>query len=242
MITPQHDTWLAEMKKADARLRAFTDGNGRQHMQKPRAAAMRWAIALSHEELDSLSEGDIANRQRELACLYRFEMKEPFLPHISGLAPWPSREVLGQTQHWLQPVLQSVISRTGLTYRAPERIWYFTWLKEDLRWSQTYSEKSREGTYTVNVLFDLVREHLDDILTCRREDCRNVFLRDRTNQQFCSTRCQWVDGQRKAQHVSPDRYGKRGRPAAIAKPGKKGSRKTIGGTRHGTKKKGYQKD
>ena len=230
------EKWFLEIQKADARLRTFPDGNGRPNLSKPRAAAMRWAIALSEKNLDILSEGDFANLQRELACLSRFEMKEPYLPAISAAGPWPSREVLVNTQQWLRLTLRSVVSRISFTYRAPERVWHLVWDSEGHEWSRRYTEKQVEGSYMVNPLFDLTREHLDDIFRCRRDDCQKIFLRDRSNQEFCSRRCQWRHSQREAQKISPDRFGKRGRPPGAPKPQKKIANKGKGGGKHGTKR------
>ncbi|TKB89732.1 MAG: hypothetical protein E8D41_14180 [Nitrospira sp.] len=213
MITAKHEKWLSEIQKADARLRAFPDGNGRPNIHKPRAAAMRWAIALSQKQLDKLSDGDFSNLQRELACFRRFELKEPVLPGFVEPAPWPSREDINNTQQWIRGILDNVSSRSDNTvvYKIPEREWHLVWIISDRRWGQFYTEKEIEGTSRVHELFDLVREHVDKILRCKAADCQKIFLRDRSNQEFCSTRCQWRTGQRTYKDIPPERYGKRGR-------------------------------
>lgn len=56
--------------------------------------------------------------------------------------------------------------------------------------------------------------------------CEIIFLADRINQKFCSHKCQSRQAMRKIQGVSPERYGKRGRP----------KKENNGGPDHGKKK------
>ena len=211
------DKWIIEMKKADERLRTFPDGNGQKNLKKPREAAIRWVLEFSRKALDEISEGDFVNLQRELVCFYSFEMKEPFLrPLVVTYAPWPNREEILTTQQLLQTIVKGILAKDVLPFAEPEKRWYMCYSADDKRWVVGYTCR-RAVTPGMGELFTLIREHLDDLRECKADDCRRLFLRDRSNQEFCCKRHQWLQGQRKAQGISPDRYGKRGRPAGIAR-------------------------
>lgn len=66
--------------------------------------------------------------------------------------------------------------------------------------------------------------------------CQTVFLADRKNQEYCSTKCQSRTFMRKLRGTPPERAGKRGRPPMTVKKNEEPS-KTIGGSGHGKRKR-----
>jgi hypothetical protein len=222
--------WLSEMKKAYARLRAWPNVNGQMNVHKPEDAALRWALSFAKIDLKDLSEGDFANRQRELACFSKFQMQEPVVPtNLVQPGRWPTWQELRCTQQWLQTTFTAIKSRETIRFTAPVKQWGAVFSSQRKRWETYWIEDWVVGPGVIE-LFALIRERLNRLRECRADDCGNLFLADRTNQGFCSKRCMWRHTQRKALKISPERYGKRGRP-----------RKTLRGVKHRRKRDGTKR-
>jgi len=213
-----HEQWLSEMKNAALRLRQFKDENGESNLQKPGDAVIRWALSLARLPLDDLSESDFRNLQGELTCFSTFELTEPYL-RKGVITPGPllGREEIAHTHKWLRMMVEAIRLHNPLYFIAPQREWFAVYSTEEQRWKTTYIEDTIVGPGAAP-LFDLFRGRLDDLRPCKRSDCGQLFLRDRSRQLYCSKRHQWVDAQRTAQGIAPERYGKRGRPPRMAKP------------------------
>jgi hypothetical protein len=232
-IRLEHAQWFAEMEKADARLRAFPDWNGRQNIHKPSAAAMRWAIALAGTDLNALSAGDLSNLQFEMDCFRRFHLDKPFpwqdpgrkRPNLWYFPALFSKDMMRDIQQWLQQSLEAIEGRQTVSFDAPAQVRMLDWWVrsghfEDGQWVCDL----KDGKWVYHVggpvtdaefrgdLFDLLKKHADDIRRCPLEDCRRIYLRDRSNQIFCSHRHQARHAKRIAENISPERFGKRGRP------------------------------
>jgi hypothetical protein len=218
MNSTPHEHWLNEMKKAALRLREFTDGNTQRNFQKPGDAVIRWALKLARITLEEISEGDFKNLQGELTCFSTFEMDEPYLRKgVISPGRLLGREEIARTQQWLRIMVEAIRSRNPMYFLAPQREWFAMYSAEDQRWRKNYIEDTVVGP-GVTPLFHLLLERLDDLRECKLPDCGKFFLRERSNQLFCSKQHQDVDAKRRQLDIAPDRYGKRGRPPITEKP------------------------
>lgn len=238
-ISSSLECWFSEIQKADMRLRRFPDVNGRPNPHHPRAAAMRWALSLARIDLESLSEGDFSNLQRELACFSRFEMEPPDTHKLWGEpGPWLMREQVMAVQQWLRTRVEQIENRQDVQFTEPSRTWFVYYSKEQQEW-KTFSTTPAPSIYADIELFRLFREHLNGLHVCRCDDCeQKLFLKDRSNQVFCSNRCKWRHAQRHrpGRIIPPERFGKRGRPPGAGSPASS-KLVTTKGRRHDKKKR-----
>lgn len=232
------ENWLGEMRKAEERLQRFPDGNGRSNTHQPTEATLRWALNFARTKLDALSEGDFSNLQRELVYFSNFGIDDPYLSeYVVSKAPWPSKEAVEKTQRWLADIFDATAKREDIQFIEPETKRFLYYSQENNSW-KAFSTAEFSGIAVVE-LFDLIRKNINSLHPCRCADCeRQLFVRDRSNQEFCSTRCKWRDAQRNrpGRTIPPERFGKRGRPPGLGSPSSSKLATTKGGT-HDKKKR-----
>ncbi|MDR4469837.1 MAG: hypothetical protein MRJ68_16330 [Nitrospira sp.] len=206
------ERWLAEIRKAEERLRRFPDQNGRSNPNRPRSAAIRWVLNFARVNLDNLSEGDLTNLRFELQHLSRIEMYLDKGWSVDFARPWPEKEHIVTTQQWLQQAIRAILEGGYLSFVEPERSWSLFYDDKERRWNVS---DMVIGDYLKIEMFRLIREHIHHLQKCRCNDCEQLlFLKDRQNQEFCSNRCKWRHAQRHRpdRTIPPERFGKRGRP------------------------------
>ena len=243
--------WFAEILKADERLRNYPDHKGQPQEQKPRAAAMRWALALARTDLLQLSVGGWSDLQFEVDCLQRYELGEPTMPDyivMGGGRPWepapaPTPEHILRVQKWLRVSLSTILNKEYLCHKFPALTHELYWRPDPThqtegRWfAIAVPEVTDEDFLSTKALWDLLCEHVNNIRAC--PCCKETYLRDRNNQRYCSRICLQRQLKRNKLKIPPERYGKRGRPAGESDGKKKPTKTTAkqkGGTHHGTKR------
>jgi hypothetical protein len=222
------NAWYSEIPKAHERIRRAPDSKGRLTYASAPAATMNWLIQFAALELDALSSGDFSNLQYELDCFRRFGPNPPVLS--SGYAvslgkvgnrllapPLPEKGPIAQAQAWLRQSLDCISGRqTGsqLEWQAPATVHRLVWIQGAARWV-TPTELLRQDPTEPELhseMFSILKAHAADIWRCPCGDCKRIFLRSRTNQEYCSKRCQMRQAKRDQKQITPDRYGKVGRP------------------------------
>lgn len=222
-IPAEHEQWFEEIRKADMRLRRWPDLSGGICESKPTVAALRWAIALSKADLTSLSEGDFRNLHLEVECFRRFRMRPPeLLPYVVNRRHVPvmiSGEGIAQIQQWLRQSFKSFSQKQSIDYVVPKQHWslvpYVSIGKEENGWYFIPLHKL-EGMADLyeKEFFELLRDHINDLAICEFEGCktghnfisgekiyeRGIYVRDRSNQHYCSKKCRWAAVKREAKN------------------------------------------
>lgn len=210
---------------------------------------MKWVLKFIHCDLENLSKGDFWNLQDDMVYLFKIG-KFGLLGKTEVIQEWLSRsfQISGEKDKKGKTILQSspdldedlvVVNKIQNLYKkAIDSVLLKKGFKLDLydpfvvfnppdeystKWYIEHHQKWCEGIY-VNNIIELLVLYADYIHKC--PGCEIIFLADRINQKFCSHKCQSRQAMRKIQGVSPERYGKRGRPK------KEGN----GGSDHGKEK------
>ncbi len=212
-------------------------------------ARINWILRrVSTVELDSMSGKEFEDLQYEIAC---------FLTYIEGKPennPWmvnlpeplrslnrpelPDKDVIRKILDWLRRSVGSILNKQPFGYEQPagrrEMSWNpsFYFPGSNGGWWEGVRHHDEDHDWMLRDFFKLLKTHVADILKCPCTDCHGIFVRERSNQRFCSKRCQEKQAKRIQHSIPPERYGKRGRPRAAATPDL--PQPTKGGT-HGKK-------
>ncbi len=197
---------------------------------------MKWVLKFISCDLENLSKGDLWNLESDMKYLFKIG-KFGLLGKSSEIQEWlnnPSfrssteEDKKGKTMLQTNPTLDEglivIKSIQGLYKEAIDSILlkkgfklnlydpYVVFLPPDeysAKWYVEHHQRWCEGIYVKNII-ELLVLYADYIHKC--PGCETIFLADRINQKFCSHKCQSRQAMRKIQGVSPERYGKRGRP------------------------------
>lgn len=225
------DAWHSEIRKAHERIRNTPDSTGRLTAASVSTAAMNWLIQFATLKLDALSSGDFSNLQYELDCFRRFGPNPPVTLSSGyvwssgkagsgafGPPPLPEKEGIARSQAWLSQSLDCISARqtgTQIEWQAPTTMHRLVWIQGSARWATPIDLLEPDDPTEPDMhreMFSLLKVHADNLRRCPCGDCNRVFLRSRTNQAYCSKRCQMRQAKRDENQISPDRYGKVGRP------------------------------
>jgi len=234
--------WFYEMQKADSRLRNYPDGNGLANPNKPIEACMRWAIRFAYLNLKEVGEKNWVAIQNELDCLLTYQAKEPDKNEPPRFRYRMFKDFVVRIQKDFRKQIESVIKKEHIGCKIPEEFHQLQPPKSDSdTWNiWTLCLEEADTIKHGNVLFfRLLEKQVNNLSRCPAFDCQEVFLKDRSNQVFCSSTCQWRTATRKLRKTPLDRVGKRGRPRKnnLTIVADKSSPQKSNGGSHGPKKR-----
>ena len=134
--------------------------------------------------------------------------------------PMISRDGIARIQQWLRQSLQAFARKESITYIFPEQQWslnpWFRIGKRELAgWYLLTSHDSEDlPNLYAKEFFELLRDHINDLAVCEFDGCktgfnpetketiyeRGIYVRDRSNQHYCSKKCRWAAVKREAKN------------------------------------------
>jgi hypothetical protein len=185
----------SELRKAQARIGDTPE------------AVMRWVLTFSRLHLLALSKGDWSNRQYEMCALCQYHhlwdpqagpKPEVWLTDAAGTGI-PFRKLLGQeqaktVQNFINGCLEAILGQRPLALDFHiKRTLCFRPSQKGLEECEELITSTEPLMVFQYFLFDAFKRFAHRIRRCpeyQRAECAGVFLADRRDQEYCSTRCQ----------------------------------------------------
>jgi hypothetical protein len=178
---------------------------------------MQWLLKFAQVDLRKLSLGDRCNLQMDIVAFRNpFEVHHHEVPRLDTYETVIELEKLPIVQAQVQSWLNDLAAHKSISFEFPSaiRYLYVTNVGNECHVSESLTVEPEQKFGWI--VFDLLKSTADKLTFCASSECKNrLFLADRGNKKYCSTKCQVREAVRSYRKAKDPNYipgRKRGRP------------------------------